>query len=95
MMTQSVQTAQSAPAVNYVTERASNLHVIAYRYTVEMASYSCDFDGIPDDWKILDVVVSERSIEKVREVIRANPRFNDYGITNYWEETEDPNEAPF
>ncbi len=106
MMTQSVESVQTAQTweqfcpttgqVNYLTERVENFHLKpAYRYTVEVASYTCDRDGIPDTWKILDVVVSERSIEKVRELVETTPWLKGFGITSYWEETEDPNEAPF
>lgn len=82
-----------------LTQQVENQAALAYKYSVELASndYELDYDlnEVPKSWKKIDVLVTERSENAVRNLVASAGWLKDFGIVSIWEMTEDPHEAPF
>lgn len=65
-----------------------------YRYIVELASNNCDWEGVPTDWKKIDVVVMEPTRDAIALVIAAAGWLKDWGIADYWQPI-DCEDCPF
>lgn len=51
---------------------------------VELASNEADFEGVPIDFKILDVDVVEPTIEAITILLQANGELEGWGIVAHW-----------
>ena len=60
----------------------------AHRYMVELASNDLELDAygeaVPKDFKTLDVVVSEPTIEALTTLLQVTGYLNGYGIVSHW-----------
>jgi len=56
-----------------------------YRYFVDLASTKVDYEGIPEFWKVIDLVVAEPTEEAVVCAIAECEWLKGYELVSYWE----------
>lgn len=66
----------TAPAVQK-TERT-------YRYFVELASDELDYEGVPESYQIVDVVVGQPTEEEIQALIAATGWLKGYTMVSHW-----------
>lgn len=85
--------------VDYLSAKVEDLHKLpVYRYMAEVASDTCDEEGIPIEFRTIDVVVTEPGEEAVKQLIAATSWLKDFTLVHCWEpwtETGIPDDAPF
>lgn len=55
-----------------------------YHYYVDLVSKELDWEGVPEDEKMIDVVVLEPTLEAITAVVAAAGWLSNYTITSYW-----------
>lgn len=63
-----------------------------YRYFVELASNKLDYEGVPDHYQIIDVVVTEPTTEAIATLIAATGWLEGYTVVSHWTPAD---ECPF
>lgn len=63
-----------------------------YRYYVELASTQLDFDGVPEFFRLVDVVVAVPTQEAIVKAIADCQFLKGYELISYWTPED---EAPF
>lgn len=56
----------------------------SYRYYVELASDELDHEGVPESYRIVDVVVLENTLDAIKAVITAADWLSGYTIAAHW-----------
>jgi hypothetical protein len=64
-----------------------------YRYFVELASTKVDYEGIPEFWRVIDLIVAEPTKEAVKSAIAECEWLKGFELVSYWEPEFDA--APF
>lgn len=57
----------------------------SYRYYVELASTQLDDDGIPERFRVVDVVVVQPTQSAIENVLSSNDWLQGYSLTSYWQ----------
>jgi len=55
-----------------------------YRYFVELASDELDFEGVPERFKIVDVVVTEPTEAAIKTLVAATHWLKGYTMVSHW-----------
>jgi len=63
-----------------------------YRYFCELASNKLDDEGVPEYFRVVDVVVLEPTKEAILQLLAAAEWLRDWGLVSYWTPED---EAPF
>jgi len=63
-----------------------------YRFYVELASTNCDYEGVPEWTRTIDVVVSEPTLEAITQLIAACEWLQGYELVSFWQPEDS---APF
>ncbi len=56
----------------------------AHRFMVEVASNEVDFEGVPVDFKVIDVVVTKPSKQAIKSLISAADWLQGYSLVRFW-----------
>lgn len=63
-----------------------------YRYFVELASNKLDYEGVPEHYQIVDVVVTEPTVEAIQTLIAATGWLEGHTMVSHWVPAD---ECPF
>lgn len=64
--------------------QALELKQRTYRYFVELASNSLDYEGVPERFRVIDVVITENTDAAIRNLIASAGWLDDYTIVSAW-----------
>lgn len=56
----------------------------SYRFFAELASTKLDYDGIPEYFRIIDVVVAEPTQQAIEREIAKCDWLKEYSLISYW-----------
>jgi hypothetical protein len=79
--------------MTYLTSDTAHTSPNQYRYFVELASTKLDPDGVPEFWRVIDLVVAQPTKEAVKSAIAQCEWLKGYELVSYWEPDFDA--APF
>ncbi|MBV8887456.1 MAG: hypothetical protein JO235_26140 [Chroococcidiopsidaceae cyanobacterium CP_BM_RX_35] len=60
----------------------------SYRYFAELASTTLDFDGVPEYFRIVDIVVAEPTQQAIEREIALQDWLKDYSLISYWQPSD-------
>ncbi len=79
--------------MTYLTSDTAYSSPNQYRYFVELASTKTDYEGIPEFWRVIDLVVAEPTKEAVENAITECEWLKGFELVSYFEPDFDA--APF
>lgn len=56
----------------------------SYRYMVELASNELDFEGVPESYTTVDVMVAEPNKAAILELLAEKGLLKNWGMVSYW-----------
>lgn len=84
--------------MTYLTAEIQSPETLVFRYMAEVASNDHDDEGVPFEFKTIDVLVTERSKMAVATLIKACGWLDNFTLVSIWEPWEEtglPDDAPF
>lgn len=63
--------------------------VDSHRFYAELASTKLDPDGVPEYFRIIDIVVAEPSSAAIERKIASRDWLKDYSLVSYWQQSAD------
>lgn len=58
------------------------------RFMVELASNTLDWEGVPEDFKTLDVCVTDPTLEAIATLLQVAGHLDGWGIVDHWIPTD-------
>ncbi len=71
--------------MTYLTSDTAYSSPNQYRYFVELASTKTDYEGIPEFWRVIDLVEAQPTEEAIKSAIAECEFLEGFELVSYWE----------
>jgi hypothetical protein len=71
--------------MTYLTSTDAHTSPNQYRCFAEVASIQTDYEGIPEFWRVIDLVVAQPTEEAIKSAIAECEWLDGFELVSYWE----------
>ena len=71
--------------MTYITSTDAYTSINQYRYFIQLASIKTDYEGGPEFWRVIDLVVAQPTEEAIKSAIAECEFLEGFELVSYWE----------